>query len=72
MENPKDWRFPMTCPVCQASQGFPYFVTSDDASVTVQIVCSGCRNDWSITAPSPSLFLMRKTDRRQTPRTSTH
>ena len=61
----KDWHFPMACPKCRALAGTPFRVKTADANeLSADIRCAACQHEWAISAPSPSLFLPRKPDRR--------
>ena len=62
--DPRDWRFPMACPVCQMVAGKPLRVVTDSSVLVVEVHCESCRHDWSLTAPAPSLFFQKKDDRR--------
>ena len=76
MGDPKDWHFPMTCPVCKASCGTPSRVSTTNGLLTVDVECGACLHEWPISAPAPSIFLSkdappvgltREVDRRRRP-----
>ena len=63
--NARDWRFPMLCPNCSTEGGTPYRVQTEATTLTLDLRCRDCRHEWQIAAPSPSLFLKAKHDRRK-------
>ncbi|HUQ89104.1 MAG TPA: hypothetical protein VM096_16215 [Vicinamibacterales bacterium] len=62
--DPRDWRFPMACPLCRVEAGKPVRVVTDAAVLVVEVRCESCRHDWALSAPSPALLFHRKDDRR--------
>jgi len=54
--NPRDWKFPMACDVCGSTDGTPFRVTSDTATLTVHVRCHRCRTEWAIVGSVPSMF----------------
>ena len=64
----RDWRFPMTCPSCAALAGRPHRVSADHKTLSLDVRCLECRHEWPISAPSPTVCLVAKPDRRSQPR----
>lgn len=63
-----DWRFPTACPICDAVAGTPYRLQTDAPMLTLALHCGYCGHDWEISAPSPSLLVKPRPDRRKSPR----
>jgi len=64
----RDWRFPTACPICDAMAGTPYRVQTVAPTLTLALRCGDCGHEWEISAPSPSLFLKPRPDRRKSSR----
>ena len=61
----RDWRFPMACPKCQASTGFPIRVTTD-VLIVAEIRCGSCRPIWIERASRPPMIFLHADERRDT------
>jgi hypothetical protein len=59
MQDPKDWHFPMVCPVCKAECGTTCRVSTAKGLLTVNIECGACLHEWPISAPAPAVFLSK-------------
>lgn len=66
----KHWRFPTSCPACQALAGMPYRSAMDNVSISIDLQCGSCRHEWTISGPSPDMVLMPKKDRRSSEKDS--
>ena len=60
-----DWQFPMRCPKCHATLGYPFYVTTE-VLITADVRCHSCDHVWVVSAARPATVVRRKKDRRRT------
>jgi len=63
--NASIYHFPMACPVCGTSKGFPYRATTmANGNTCVDLRCADCRSGWELEITGQALAVSRKMDRR--------
>jgi hypothetical protein len=67
--DPRDWRFPTACPVCNSVAAVPCKATTTEANaLELCIRCPHCAHEWVWTAQSPPIVIKPKEDRRESGR----
>ena len=64
MEKPPTYTFPLECPDCKASSGFPFKAGTKLGAVTAVVLsmrCRDCRHEWPLELETQSIAFPKAT-----------